>query len=35
MSPKKGGHVAFTILGKGGEYWAEQKAVDFVMNYVE
>ena len=35
MSPKKGGHVAFTILGKSGEYWAEQKAVKFVMNYVE
>ncbi len=35
LSPSKGGHVAFTILGKDGEYWAEQKAADFVMRYVE
>lgn len=33
MSPVKGGHVAFAKLRNGNEYWAEQKAVEFVMRY--
>jgi len=35
MSPFKGGHVAFAKLGSDNEYWGEQRAVEFVSQYIE